>query len=377
MRRQRCWSVALALATAAVLAAPGQASASSFTVLYTFASGQAVSPSISVARGLTLYGVDPAAGSGNIFRINPSRTYTRLYTFGGGADGAQPNARLAMDGKGDIFGTTLSGGGAGQGTVFRLSAPTRTLTTLHSFQGSPDGAAPRDGLAMTKAGTLFGTASMGNIAPGNGEVFSITPAGAMSVVYQFLSSEDGHCPFSGVALGPGGALYGTTVGFGFGGQPNGSVFALQQHPAAQVTTLHPFGNGADGEYPQITPTLDHAGNVYGVSNTQDGAAFAGSVWTIPSAGGFSVLHSFTGGADGYQPNGPLKLGPGGLLYGATAGGGSGYGVVFSISPSGQFAVLHAFTGGADGSGPTGQLAIDASGNIYGGTASGTIFEIMP
>ena len=44
----------------------------------------------------------------------------RLYSFAGGSDGQNPNGGLIMDGSGNLYGVTESGGSDGSGTVFRI-----------------------------------------------------------------------------------------------------------------------------------------------------------------------------------------------------------------------------------------------------------------
>jgi uncharacterized repeat protein (TIGR03803 family) len=61
---------------------------------------------------------------------------------------------------------------------------------------------------------------------------------------------------------------------------------------------------------------------------------------------------------------------GGGITTCTAGLGLGCGVVYKIDPAGQETVLHAFTGGADGNSPYAGLVADPSGSIYGTTAWG-------
>jgi uncharacterized repeat protein (TIGR03803 family) len=186
-----------------------------------------------------------------------------------------------------------------------------------------------------------------------------------------------------VAVDAKGFVYGTVVGNGFGGDPNGAVWKLSF--TNQLTPLYIFKDGADGEYPDQSPIVDQAGNLYGTIITKNGSQYAGAVWKIDTAGKFSLIHRFTGMADGFGPNGPLMMNVDGNLYGTTASGGSaagkqGYGTVFRITPSGQFAVIHTFTG-PDGSNPTGTLAHDRYGAIYGATTGnsgnigGTVFKI--
>jgi uncharacterized repeat protein (TIGR03803 family) len=76
--------------------------------------------------------------------------------------------------------------------------------------------------------------------------------------------------------------------------------------------------------------LDSAGNLYGTTSG-GGTSGAGVVFKVDPSGHETVLHSFTGGADGGYPYAGVILGPGGRLYGATPfGGETGVGVVFEI-----------------------------------------------
>lgn len=86
---------------------------------------------------------------------------------------------------------------------------------------------------------------------------------------------------------------------------------------AAQDALRVFTDGVDGEWPQITPTIDASDNIWGVSAIQNGAAYAGAVWSINSHG-FAIRHPFTGGSDGWQPNGPLLLGRNGIFYETTS-----------------------------------------------------------
>src|SRR5580698_9676940 len=93
--------------------------------------------------------------------------------------------------------------------------------------------------------------------------------------------------------------------------------------------------------------------------------------------GFSVLHAFAGGADGFDPiYGSLILDASGNLYGVTSLGGNGAcsggcGTVFKLSPSGVMTILYAFTGATtDGKYPEGTLVMDSEGNFYGTTSGG-------
>ena len=66
----------------------------------------------------------------------------------------------------------------------------------------------------------------------------------------------------------------------------------------------------------------------------------------------------------------------GTIFTLSAGGkervapANGCGTVFVLEPSGRFSILHSFTGGEDGWAPNSRLIIDGSGNLYGVATSG-------
>src|SRR6516165_2137922 len=91
-------------------------------------------------------------------------TLSVLYRFAGPpTDGAFPVAGLVRDAAGNLYGTTQSAGANtacfltyGCGVVFKLS-PTGTQTVLYSFTGGADGANPSAELIRDAAGNLYGT----------------------------------------------------------------------------------------------------------------------------------------------------------------------------------------------------------------------------
>ena len=367
----RLWgaaSCALALSAACM-----PAHASSFAVIASVSGG----PQIGAISGNTLYGTVAYNGDGQLFTLTAAGgtyTYKLLHSFNASVDGSNPDARLALGAGGNLYGAAPGGGANGAGTLWEYTAAGKMLTR-HSFGAGGDGSAPLQGPSLGPDGMVFDATAEGAIG-GSGNIFSLTHSGTYAVIYEFMSQGDGHCPFSGVAFGPGGALYGTTVGVGFGGNPQGSVW--QYTAAGGLRTLHVFTDGADGEYPKQAPVVDGAGNVYGTTNIQGGNNFAGAIWKISSTGAFSILHAMNGATDGYGPNSPLMIDTDGKLYGTTGSGGQyGYGTVFSITKTGAFALVHAFANTGDGAQPTGNLIHDTSGNIYGGTAYGPVFKITP
>jgi uncharacterized repeat protein (TIGR03803 family) len=299
---------------------------------------------------------------------------TTLYSFTGGSDGGVPGAALIANEKsGALYGTTSGGGTSGNGTVFKIDTNDQTLTTIYSFLGSPDGAAPLLGaLLADDTGALYGTTSAGGVS-GNGTVFKLTPpargqtAWTESVLWSF-SGSDGAVPFAGLIADERGALYGTTISGGNFTAPGcaifgscGTVFRLMPpdhgESSWELATLYTFSGGSDGSGPTSTLIADKTGALYGTA--QRAGTFSGPVGGILGSGVVfkltppahdktpwieTVLWSFSGGADGGVPVPGLIADEQGALYGTTEFGGNvnpqgpcgpdGCGVVFKLTGTG-------------------------------------------
>jgi uncharacterized repeat protein (TIGR03803 family) len=110
--------------------------------------------------------------------------------------------------------------------------------------------------------------------------------------------------------------------------------------AQTFTVLHNFTGGADGAYPYVGVSKDSAGNLYGTAALGGMAGGCngngcGTVYKLARHGSswlFNPLYAFTGGSDGAVPLARVILGPNGTLYGTTYIGGGGTGVVFNLHP---------------------------------------------
>jgi len=324
-----------------------------------------------------------------------------LHSFGIGRGGNNLYGGLILDAAGNLYGVAESGGRYGQGVVFELSPGSGggwTETVLYSFRGGQDGASPHATLAWDVAGNLYGTTVSGGgtaCGRGCGVVFRLTPAGGEwteSVLHQFMGGADGQVPYPGVAVDAAGKVYGGTTGGGAGGL--GTVYRLAPNSAGgwDYTVLHSFTGRPDGATLYATPVLDAAGNVYGTTYA-GGAHNQGAVFAITPAanGGWMehILYGFQGGADGANPMAPVTFGQHGTLYGTTeAGGSANCGTAYRLARDQAGAwhetLLHAFLGilAQDGENPNG-LILDAHGNLYGTSLGGgvdnpgTIFELSP
>jgi uncharacterized repeat protein (TIGR03803 family) len=251
--------------------------------------------------------------------------------------------------------------------IASADAQPATAIVLHSFGFGFD---PYAGLVRDSAGNFYGTTSAGGIGCnfiGCGVVYKLDTAGNYTVLYEFTGGSDGGSPFAGVVLDSDGNLYGTTT-YG-GANLNGVVYKLDK--AGSQTVLHTFTGGADGGAPRSGVVRDRKGILYGT--TFSGGSGHGVVYRVDQKGQEKVLYTFTGGADGGLPYAGLILDSEGNLYGTTVAGGSGAGVVYKLNPDGQETVLYTFTGGADGSGPYASVIRDSAGNLYGTTVGGGVF----
>lgn len=130
-----------------------------------------------------LYGTTATGGccGGVVFKLTPGSdnhwAETILYEFKGGTDGFEPAAGVVMDKSGNLYGTTIAGGsGCDCGVVYKLAPGPKgkwTYTLLHTF-GGYDGAQPDANLILDDKGNLYGTTATGG-ANGAGVVFELTP----------------------------------------------------------------------------------------------------------------------------------------------------------------------------------------------------------
>ena len=339
-------------------------------VLYSFSGGTDGSSPVSgvlLDASGDLYGTTPSPGSGVVYKIDATGHETVLSSFTTlTIDGDFPESGVILDAAGNLYGTTAEGGATEFGTVYKLDATGREVL-LHVFAGGADGAYPYAGVTLDVAGNLYGTTQQGGSAGGHGVVYKVDATGQETVLYAFSGGTDGGQPFADVVLDTAGNLYGTAAIGGFG---HGVIYKLDA--AGQETVLHNFGGGLYGDYPYAGVIGDAAGNLYGTT-VYGGTANAGIVYKLDAEGGFTVLHSFTGLADGGNPYAGVTRDAAGNLYGTTTyGGASGDGVVFKVDTAGNYTVVYSFCeqfGCTDGGHPMAGVIRDAAGNLYGTTSS--------
>jgi uncharacterized repeat protein (TIGR03803 family) len=339
---------------------------------------------------------------GTVFKLDRTGRETVTHTFALTPDGGYPVGGLARDAQGDLLGTTDWGGTYNGGTVFELNT-NGVETILYSFcarTGCTDGENPYAGVVLDAKGDVYGTTLFGGgyktqCETPCGTVFRVS-RGSKKIIYtkllQFTGKADGGHPQAGLVEDAQGNLYGTTS---YG---SGTVFRLSFVNTQWVeTVLYSFTGGVEtGPYAGLV--LDASGSLYGTTNG-GGVYNLGTVFKLDTTGNETVLYSFSGTPDGAFPRSGLVMDAQGNLYGTTVGGGDagcdspfGCGTVFKLDVNGNETVLHSFTGGADGSFPYAGLVQDAQGNFYGttfnggsnscsngssGTGCGVVFKVTP
>jgi uncharacterized repeat protein (TIGR03803 family) len=300
---------------------------------------------------LCLFGLAAARGGW-------AQTFTALYVFKSAASGATPSGSLAMDDQGVLYGATQLGGantqcsaGFGCGTVYSLTPPSApgsawTETVLWNFGGTQtDGYNPLYGVVRGAEGVLYGTTDLGGTGCGCGAVFSLTPPATHgagwteTLIWSFVG---GAVQPSGLVIGSGGVLYGTTRGGGANGF--GTVFSLT---------------------PPTSP---------------------GGAWTEAD------LWTFNTREQGFAPNPGVVIGQDGTLYGSTSAGGEpnglAHGIIFSVTPpavpGGQWSEATIYTESHSTPGQIISVGLGADGVLYGTTGflhrkskGGTVFSLTP
>lgn len=336
-----------------------------------------------------------------------AQTYSVIYNFTGGADGATPMAGLTASGVDGFYGTANFGGNTGGpcgssgcGVVYRVSnnGSGWALSPLYSFQGgTTDGQNPGTGsVVFGPDDGLYSTTYRGgagcSTGPGCGTVFKLLPPLGPSqptewteTILHNFNGPNGIGPVGAPIFDHSGNIYGATNS---GGLNNGGVIyqLSESNNWDEIVLAHPYG------YPGSGVTMDHAGNLYGTT-FDGGMHFFGSVYQLtPTGSGYTStdLYDFTNGGDGAYPQAGVILDSQGNLYGSTTTGGSGRGgTVFKLTFSNGryiYSTLYSFPSPVDGrvvSGPVGNLVMDSTGNLYGTTYSdgahsaGAVFKLTP
>lgn len=309
-----------------------------------------------------------------------------VYSFAGGADGEYADTDLVMDGAGNIYGTTVQGGQNASGTVWELSPSggSWTHSVLYNFTGSTDGGEPYKGVTLDAQGNIYGTAvtgGSGSCEGGCGVAYKLTNSGGtwtQTVIHAFTGGDDGAGPGAGLTLDDKGNVYGMTPTGGADGL--GTIFRLHPKQSGnwKLTVIHAFTGGADGTGGSAGRLVFRGRHLYGAA-TSGGLDGYGTAYqltpTTSGEWGFKTIYTFPGQPNAGFPYGGLIFDASGNLYGTTYyDGANNLGCVYELIPRhmGEWKekLLHSFAGGNDGQGSIANLVFDAAGNLFGTTSEG-------
>jgi len=351
-------------------------------------SSRLLRPLASVAFGLVLLGA---------VRLEAGTEYKVLHSFGGKPDGGGVYAGLAIDGEGNLYGTTCCGGAYGYGTAFELipsSDGQWTEIILHSFCATSrcdDGALPRTTPVLDSQGNLYGASNVATF-----EMKRSADGWTFLIVCDCISPS---------VFDSAGNLYG--IG-GPGTHIAGAVAELSPLDVVWTNTtytlLYSFcswpPNCRDGEPPEWGLSWDAAGNLYGATefggdhSAPECSPNCGVVYQLQALGGkrkYHRLHSFAAfEGDGVLPQAGVTVDSRGNVYGTTLYSTASSGTVFELSPqqdgSWKETILYDFPNPEkNGGAPAGGVTFDNHGNLYG-TASaggdpncscGVVFKMTP
>ncbi|EEF58820.1 choice-of-anchor tandem repeat GloVer-containing protein [Pedosphaera parvula] len=266
-------------------------------------------------------------GSGMIFGMNLDGSgYTNLHSFAGlisgtNADGIQPLATLAASGT-NLIGACSGGGAWGKGTVFRINTDGTGFTNWHVFSAltsgtNGDGAMPFAGGLTVNGNALFGTTKSGGSA-GNGVLYRMNLDGSgFTNLHSFtavnnLTNADGISPF-GSLFSSGNTLYGTASGGGV--SSNGTVFVVNTDGSG-FKVLHNFNSvlnntNDDGALPVSAIMASNTLYIVAHAGGAGGSGTVVSLFLPPplniSFSGANAVLTWPTNADGFALQGATNL----------------------------------------------------------------------
>ena len=270
-----------------------------------------------------------AAGCGTVWMLSVGSTsISTLASFSPvviNGVGQNPGADgIAIDHSGNLWGTTAGNAASGSfGTVWELPNGTASIVTVTSFNGT-NGATPTGGIAIDGSGDVFGTTEFGGDnfntagAPqGSGVVWEL-PTGLTQVsdLADFDDPSVGQFPLGRVVLDQVGDLFGTTS---IGGNATASFTGdgtVWEIPAQTVSprTIENF-NGTGGANPKGALVTDAVGNVFGTT-TGGGALGGGGIFEMDFAGANSSSSSLTPSVT--KSNLPANIPTGKIVHGTAS-----------------------------------------------------------
>jgi len=217
-----------------------------------------------------------------------------------------------------------------------LAAPAVSYEIIHKVDGD-DGFVPNGTPAIGPDGALYGTTGFG-AAYSHGASFKITTSDRFKLLQAFGAPGTPQLsPRGALTLAGDGNFYGG--GSGSGVDNHGAIYRMT--PKGATTTLFDLDTSSC-ENPASDLALASDGKLYGITSS-GGANGRGCIYSVSTDGVFTLLHSLSAAEGGVDSNSKLDVASDGYLYGTTAYGGShGGGTLYRISTTGAYETLYSF-----------------------------------
>lgn len=333
--------------------------------------------SLSNFQGNAVYGVTETGSAvgdvnGRLFswgRVHNAAITTRKTFSTGGSK--KPVGQAYVDTLGDsitgndiVYGTSVAGGTAGEGSLWKFDAVTDAITTPFECTSSSLGGHP-DGVVSDPNGNIFGTERIGD------SIWRWNPATGLERVSRFENLAQGVAPFGQLALKPDGSVFGVTSNGGTSG--DGTFWQWNQHGG--ILARSSLGAATAPGIASGGVVMDSAGNIYGISNNLSSASPVTSLWRMSAGGTFSKLVTFNATAHGTFSIGSLAVDGSGAVYGVCVLGGEHDAGSLWKWASGSLTRLASFHPSNHPQRPRGGIAVAADGSaVYGTSRSGNVSE---
>jgi uncharacterized repeat protein (TIGR03803 family) len=149
-----------------------------------------------------------------------------------------------------------------------ITAHAETFQVLYDFTGQSDGAEPEGGLIVGPGNYLYGATTTRTPSSKSAPAFEFSSHGIYTVLAKTGENSEGDSAVGLVWQAGTLEFYGAT---GYGGTNGfGSVYKLNTFSSSgsgggEITILHSFAGGSDGQIPAGRLVLDSSGNIYGTT----------------------------------------------------------------------------------------------------------------
>ncbi len=321
-----------------------------------------------------LYGVTYEGGTnglGVLYVYDPSiNMFAVLKHFNGLGNGAHPYGGVVQAANGILYGLTINGGTQDEGVLFQYDIGSNSLSKLHDFNGSVDGANPEGIVLQASDGHLYGLMSAGGPS-GKGGIFMYDISQDLFVKKMDFNGSNGDSPH-GSLIEYESSLWGMTS---YGGVNNKGVLFRYDPSGDQYFKLLDFYGEDYGESPTGSLTLGPDGTLFGQTNMGGAYSTSGIMFEyFPATNIFEKRFNFREAPLGSQPYSSPIYGNDGMIYGtAYVDGENTTGVVYRIDPSTwEFEGVYHFGNWINtGGGPQAGLMLASNGMMYGLAMGGT------